>query len=115
MEAIFLVTRPGAVAIFTDCLIAAIRTLMFIGPVVPGMATSTVRLERRILPRNGLGVRLVTLGTLQVAAMIQWLIGQRRMTELVRCKRVGVVALVAFLLRYEVTVIAPYCRYTVVA
>lgn len=115
MEAALLVTGTCTVAVLADRLVAAIARLVFAGTIVAGMAARTVRLERRILPGNDLGVLLMTVCASQVAAMIQWFKRRRSVTELVRCKRNGVVAAVAFLSRAKMAVILAECNDAVVA
>lgn len=84
MEAALLVASAGTVAILTDGLIATISRFVLICLVVTCVATGTIRLKRRILPRDGLRIGLMAVRARQVAAMIQRLVSQRCVTELVR-------------------------------
>ena len=80
------VARAAAVSQLTDRILAirVFRLLVRAGLIVTRMTAGTVRLERRISPRNDLGVGPMTGGARQVAAMIQRLKRRRSVTEFVR-------------------------------
>ncbi len=102
MEVALLVTSTSAVAILADRLIATVACLVFIGTIVTRMATRAIRLKRGILPGNKLGVLLMTVGTRQITAMVEWLKRRSSVTKLIRYKRVRIVAAVALLRGTEV-------------
>jgi len=99
------VARAAAVSQFTDRILAirVFRLLVRAGFIVTRMAAGTVRLESRVSPRNNFGIGLVTLGTEQVAAVIQRFERCRSMAELIRQPGSRVVAAVAFDSRNEVS------------
>ncbi len=105
VESALLVTGSRAISILADRLITIIRPFVLTGPVVTGVATGAVRLERRVLPGDRLGIRLVTLCACLAAAMVQRLVGKRRVPELVWRPCVAVVAGVALLLRIKVPLV----------
>lgn len=70
--------------------------------VVARVAARTVRLKCSEPPGNDFRVGLVTIGTRQVAAVIERFVGQCRVSEVRRDPRVGVVAQAAFLCRQKV-------------
>ena len=102
MESALLVTRTGTVAILAHRFIAAVSRFVLVRSIVARMTTRTVRLERRILPGDGLGIGFVAFRTLQVAAVILRLVRQRRMTVICRCPGIGGMAHVALQRRAEV-------------
>lgn len=102
METTFLVAGTGTVAILANRFITAIPGFVLAGPIVTRMTTRTVRLERRILPGDGLGIGFVAFRTLQVATVILRLVRQRRMTVICRCPGIGGMAHVALQRRAEV-------------
>ncbi len=79
------------------------------------MASSTIRLERRRAVVDCLGIALVALGALEVAAMIKWLIRQACVTVVVRCPPVGCMTKVTFLRRHKVISVLASRNRTVVA
>lgn len=80
MEAVLLMTRACAIPILTDSFVATIRGFMLVWPIVACMAACAVRLEGGVLPGNQVRILRMTLGTLQVAAMVLRLVCQRRMS-----------------------------------
>jgi len=114
MEAVFLVTRPGAIAILADCLVAAIAFLVILLFVVVRMATGTVRLKRCVLPEDQPCTRQMTVRTRLVAAVIEWFVSQSGVPEIHLCPIIAVVADVAFLSRDEMASVLSSRRNAVV-
>lgn len=83
--------------------------------VVAGVTASTVRLKRRVPPGNEFRVGLVASSAQQVAAVILWLVGQRRVTVVGRYPRNSDVAGIAFLGGAEVVRILAHSIHTIVA
>jgi len=75
MEAALLVTGPCAVAVLADRFVATACRFVLVRPVVARVTAGAIGLERRKLPCNRLGVGFVTVGALQVAAVILRLVG----------------------------------------
>ena len=71
MEAVFLMARTSAVTVLADCFIATVCRFVFVCTIVTRVATSTIRLEGRILPDDYGRVVLVTVGTHQIAAVVE--------------------------------------------
>ena len=79
------------------------------------MAASTSRLVAGRRPVDDFRIRLMTFGTVEVAKMVQWLVGQPAVAVVGRCPRVRVVAQAAILRGVEVPGIHASRRRTVVA
>lgn len=88
--------------------------LVIVRPVLAGMAARTIRLIRRVGPGNHFSIGLVAGRTGEVATVIERLERRRRVPELIRCKRIGVVADVAFLGGHEVAIVLAGGGYAVV-
>ena len=114
MEAVFIVARPGAIAILADCFVAAIAFLMFLLFVVVRMATGTVRLKRCVLPKDQPCTRQMTVRTRLVAAVIERLIRQASVRENIGYPRGSHMAHVALLRRYEMSGVLTGGGYTIV-
>lgn len=84
------------------------------GLVVARVTAGTIRFECWILPDDGFRIRLVALGTLQVASVVLRLIRQRGMTIVRGRPGVRVVACIALLRGVEVIRILADCCYAVV-
>ncbi len=80
------VASTGAVPQFAGGVVrtGAADLAMFARLVVAGMAARAVRLERGVTPVHGLGVVLVTPGAGEIAAMVQWLVAETRVSKGVR-------------------------------
>ena len=96
MEAVFLVTSASAISILADRFIASVLGFVLVRAVVISVATGTVGLECSVLPDNNFGIVAVTVGALQITAMVQWFERRCRVTEVIGQKRIGVVAAIAF-------------------
>ena len=105
--------RTRAVAQFA-CGVVSVGILVLLmrsGSVVTGMAARAVRLEGRIPPVDDFRVVLMTRRTREVAAMIERLIGQTRVTVVRRRPGVRVMAQAAVLAGIEVArILAGRCR-----
>ncbi len=93
------VARAGAVPQLAGRVldIGIFALLVWPGLVIVGMTARTVRLERREPPGNEFGVCLMTLGALQVAAMVLRFVRQCHMAIVSRRPCVGDMAGIAFL------------------
>lgn len=98
-------TSASTITIFADGLIATIACLVLVGAVIIGVTARTIRLERSVLPGDDLCILLMAFRAIQIAAMVEWFERCRRVAELVRNKRIGVMAAVTLLTRTEVTVV----------
>ncbi len=110
-------TGTGAVPQFTGRILEVRILGLFVRSrlVVASMAAGTIRLERREPPLHDLSVALMTLRTLQIAAVVQWFVWQPGVTDIRRGPRVRAVAQTAVLGGIEVPRILTGCLRAVVA
>ena len=98
-------TGARAIAQFA-CSVANVRVLrLFVRPrlVVVGVTSCTVRLKCRELPIDHVGITLMAVNAVEVAAMIERFVGQSGVTVVCGCPRIRDMAQPTILYRVEVT------------
>ena len=93
-------------------LAAVVVTLTF---EIIGVASGTIRLIHRERPINDLLVNLVTLGTSEIATMVEGFIDQADVPVDMRQPGICRVADIALLVRHEMAVVLARCRIAVMA
>ena len=105
----------AAVTQFADGVLDIAVFLMRPGFVVVRVTARAIRLESSILPVDYLGIRPVTLGTWEVAAVILWLVGQSHVAVIRGRPGVARVADIALLRGAKVIPVGTSCRHAIVA
>lgn len=104
-----------ATTVSTVTVVVDAPVLVDTGTIRREMAARTIRLVQRRRPLDDLGIGLVALGTIEVAAVVQRLIGQPRMHVDMRNPVIRRMALIAFAVGDEVPVVLASCDISVMA
>ena len=86
VETVLLMAGACAIPVLTNCLVAATLCLVLVRAIVAGMTARAIRLEGRELPGNDFAVVLMTIGAIQITAVIQRFERRRQMAKIVRRK-----------------------------